>query len=203
MNDIVDSVLESIPKAGLVVAETSARHVHLTQADVESLFGPGAKLTPKRRLSQPGQFLSEERVTIVGPRGRKERVAILGPVRANTQIELSKSDCVELGIEAPVRESGDVEGSGPVVLEGPKGKLDLRQGVIIAHNHIHLTPDTAKTMGLRDKQSVCVELLTERPVMFKDVTIRVSSSSCDRMHIDFDEANAALVNGFTLAHVVR
>jgi len=203
MNDIVESVLESIPKAGLVVAEVSARHVHLTQADVEALFGPGATLTPKRRLSQPGQFLSEERVTLVGPRGRKERVAILGPIRAKTQIELSKSDCVELGIDAPVRESGDVDGSGPIVIEGPKATLDLKQGVIIAHNHIHLTPETAKVMELHDKQRVCVELLTERPVRFVDVTVRVSSTSCDRMHIDFDEANAALVNGFTLGHVVR
>lgn len=203
MNDIVEAVLESIPKAGLVVAEVSARHVHLTQADVETLFGAGATLTPKRRLSQPGQFLSEERVTLVGPRGRKEHVAILGPVRAKTQIELSKSDCVSLGVDAPVRQSGDVEGSGAIVIEGPKGRLDLKQGVIIASNHIHLTPETAKVMGLHDQQRVQVELLTERPVRFEDVLVRVSRTSCDRMHIDFDEANAALVNGFTLGHVVR
>lgn len=203
MNDIVKAVLESIPKAGLVVAEVSARHVHLTQADVETLFGAGATLTPKRRLSQPGQFLSEERVTLVGPRGSKEHVAILGPVRAKTQIELSKSDCVSLGVDAPVRQSGDVEGSGAIVIEGPKGRLDLKQGVIIASNHIHLTPETAKVMGLHDQQRVQVELLTERPVRFEDVLVRVSRTSCDRMHIDFDEANAALVNGFTLGHVVR
>ena len=203
MNDIVEAVLESIPKAGLVVAEVSARHVHLTQADVETLFGAGATLTPKRRLSQPGQFLSEERVTLVGPRGRKVLVAILGPVRAKTQIELSKSDCVSLGVDAPVRQSGDVEGSGAIVIEGPKGRLDLKQGVIIASNHIHLTPETAKVMGLHDQQRVQVELLTERPVRFEDVLVRVSRTSCDRMHIDFDEANAALVNGFTLGHVVR
>ena len=120
--------------------------MHLTQADVEVLFGSGASLTPKRRLSQPGQFLSEERVTLVGPRGRKERTAILGPTRAKTQIELSKSDCVELGIDAPVRESGDVDGSGAIIIEGPKGKLNLKQGAIIAHNHIHLVPETAKAM---------------------------------------------------------
>jgi len=203
MNDIVETVLDAIPKAGLVVAEVSARHVHLTQEDVETLFGKGMTLTPKRPLSQPGQFLSEERATLIGPHGRKERVAILGPVRAKTQIELSKSDCVELGINAPVRESGDVEGSGPIVIESQKGRLDLKEGVIIAHNHIHLLPETAQTMGLHDQQRVCVELLTERPVRFEDVIVRVSKTSCNRMHIDFDEANAALVNGFTLGHVVR
>ena len=131
------------------------------------------------------------------------RGSILGPARAKTQIELSKSDCVELGIDAPVRESGDVDGSGAIGIEGPKAKLDLKQGVIVAHNHIHLTPETAKVMNLHDKQRVCVELLTERPVRFQDVIVRVSSSYSDRMHIDFDEANAALVNGFTLGHVVR
>lgn len=203
MNDIVAAVMESLPKAGLVQVEISARHVHLTQADVETLFGPGATLTPKRDLSQPGQYLSEERVTLVGPKGSKERVAVLGPARPETQVELSKSDCIDLGLKAPLRESGDVNGSGEVVIEGPKGSITLKQGVIIAHVHIHLTPATAEIMGLRDRQRVCVELLTERPVRFEDVTVRVNSNFRDRMHIDFDEANAALVQGFTLGHIVR
>ena len=164
MQNIIAAVLNAIPKAGLVEVEVSARHVHLTQDDVEALFGPGMTLTPKRPLSQPGQFLCEERVTLVGPRGRRERVAVLGPIRAKTQIELSASDCVELGVKAPVRLSGDVDGSGPIRLEGPKGSLDLTQGVIIAHNHIHLTPETAEIMrlGLSDYFGLhakkCVEL---------------------------------------------
>lgn len=203
MQNIVATVLSAIPRAGLVEVEVSARHVHLTQQDVESLFGPGMTLTPKRPLSQPGQFLSEERVTLVGPKGRREHVAVLGPIRAKTQIELSRSDCVELGVKAPVRLSGDVDGSGPIRLEGPKGSLDLTQGVIIAHNHIHLVPETAEIMGLRDKQHVSVEMMTSRPIVFEDVIVRVSSKSRNKMHIDFDEANAAQVSGFTLGRVVE
>ena len=203
MEDIVAAVLQAVPKAGLVVVEVSARHVHLTGADVEVLFGPGASLTPKRSLYQPGQFLAEERVSVVGPMKRKEHVAVLGPVRAKTQVELSRSDCIELGIPAPVRESGDVEGSGAVVIEGPKGSLRLTQGAIIAHNHIHLTPETAAVMRLRDKQHVSVEVFSDRPVVFRDVIIRASRKFRDRMHIDFDEANAAQVGGFTLGRVIR
>jgi putative phosphotransacetylase len=198
---IIKTVLEALPKAGLVEVEVSARHVHLTEHDVEVLFGPGAKLIPKRPLSQPGQFLSEQRVTLIGPKGRKERTAVLGPARAYTQVELSKSDCVELGVKAPVRESGHVEGSGSIVVEGPCGSLELKEGAIIAHNHVHLVPETAAIMGLHDKQRVSVEVLTDRPVTFTDVIVRVSEKSANRMHIDFDEANAASVSGFTLGRV--
>ena len=118
MEQIVSAVMDAVHRAGLVEVEVSARHVHLSQADVEVLFGPGARLEPKRPLSQPGQFLSEQRVTLVGPKGRKERVAVLGPARKATQVELSKSDCMELGVKAPVRESGDVAGSGAITIEG-------------------------------------------------------------------------------------
>ena len=124
MKQFIESVVDSIVQSGLVEVEVSARHVHLTQEDVELLFGKGAVLHPKRPLSQPGQFLSEERVTLIGPKGKKERVAVLGPVRKATQVELSISDCVALGIKAPVRESGDLRDAGPVVIEGPKGTLD-------------------------------------------------------------------------------
>lgn len=203
MEDIIEAVLNSLPKAGLVEVEVSARHVHLTSANVEILFGPGATLTPKRPLSQPGQYLCEERVTIVGPKGKKERTAVLGPVRPDAQVELSKSDCVDLGVWAPVRESGDVSGSGVVTLIGPKGTVELKQGAIVAQSHIHLRPETAKAMGLVDKQHVRVEVMSDRPVTFRNVVIRVSEKFRDRMHVDFDEANAAQVNGFTLGRVVR
>jgi len=182
----------------LVEVEVSARHVHLTREHLEILFGKGAELTPKRPLSQPGQFLSEERVTLIGPKGRKERTAILGPIRPATQVELSKSDCVELGVKAPVRESGDVAGSGSISIEGPCGSIKIAEGAIIAHNHVHLTPEVARIMGVTDKQRVSVEVFTDRPVTFRDVIIRVSEKFSCRMHIDFDEANAALVSGFTL-----
>lgn len=203
MKEVIAAVLDAIPRAGLVEVEVSARHVHLTQADVEVLFGPGTTLTPKRPLSQPGQFLSEERVTLVGPKGCKEHVAVLGPIRAKTQVELSRSDCVDLGVQAPVRLSGDVVGSGAINIEGPRGSITLKQGTIIAHNHIHLVPETAEIMKLEDRQRVSVEVLTDRPVVFRNVIVRVSPKARNRMHIDFDEANAAKVSGFTLGRVIR
>lgn len=203
MEQIVQAVLDAMVRAKMVEVEVSARHVHLTQEHLEILFGKGAKLTPKRPLSQPGQFLSEERVTIIGKKGKKERTAILGPVRPSTQVELSKSDCVELGVNAPVRESGDVKDSGSITIQGPCGEITILEGAIIAHNHVHLTPEVAEIMGVCDKQRVSVEVLSERPVTFRDVIIRVSSNFSCRMHIDFDEANAALVSGFTLGKIIK
>ena len=203
MEEIVSAVLDAVHKAGLVEVEVSARHVHLTQRDVETLFGPGAKLEPTRPLSQPGQFLSGQRVTLVGPKGRKERTAVLGPVRGAAQVELSKSDCVELGVKAPLRESGDVAGSGAITIEGPCGSIHLEEGAIIARNHIHLTTADAELLNLHDKQRVSVAVMTERPGVFRDVVIRVSPNFNCRMHIDFDEANAALVSGFTLGKIIR
>ena len=195
--------MNSVHRAGLVEVEVSARHVHLTKADAEVLFGIGAELEPVRPLSQPGQFLAKQRVTLVGPKGRKERTAVLGPARKATQVELSKSDCVELGVEAPLRESGDVAGSGSIILEGPCGALELKEGVIIARNHIHVTAPDSVMLDLRDKQVVSVALLTERPIVFRDVLIRVSTEYSCKMHIDFDEANAAMVKGFTLGKIIR
>lgn len=203
MDKIVESVLETLLKSGFIVVEVSARHVHLSAGDLERLFGKGTVLTPKRELSQPGQYLSEQRITVIGPKGRKERVAILGPVRSATQVELSLTDCAELGIKAPLRESGKVEGSGAVTLEGPAGSLQIPQGVIVAHNHLHLTPEDADMIGVTDGQHVSVEVVTERPVVFKDVIVRVSENFRSRMHIDFDEANAAMVNGFTLGRIIK
>lgn len=203
MEEIVSAVMNAIHNAGMVEVEVSARHVHLTQTDVELLFGPGTQLIPVRPLSQPGQYLSEQRVTLVGTKGRKERVAVLGPVRKDTQVELSKSDCVELGVTAPVRESGDVKGSGAITIVGPCGTLQISEGVIIARNHIHVSASDSVRLGLKDKQTVSVEVLTERPIIFKDVVIRVSDQFRCKMHIDFDEANAAMVSGFTLGRIIR
>ena len=203
MEKVVQSVLDAIPRAGLVEVEVSARHVHLTDEHIEVLFGKGATLTPKRPLSQPGQYLSEERVTLIGPKGRKERTAVLGPARPATQIELSKSDCVDLGVKAPVRMSGDVKGSAPITIVGPCGTLEVSEGAIIAKEHVHLTPDVAAVMGVVDQQHVDVEVFTSRPVIFRDVIVRVSKASSCRMHIDFDEANAALVSGFTLGKIIK
>jgi len=206
MNKIIDSVIndviEAIERSGLVQVEVSARHVHLCKKDLEKLFGPGAALSPKRELSQPGQFLSEERVTIVGTTGKKENVAILGPLREYTQVELSKTDCAELGIKAPVRESGDIQGAAAITLKGTRGSVGIEQGCMVAKNHIHMTPDSAVKLGLKDKQYVSVELLSERPLIFRKVLIRVSDNFRNRMHIDFDEANAGCVKGFVLGQII-
>ena len=163
------------------------------------IFGEDA-----RRALQSGvdQLADTVKITI-GPKGRKERTAVLGPVRLASQVELSKSDCVELGVDAPLRESGDVAGSGSIVIEGPCGTLELKEGVIIARNHIHVTAPDSIMFDLRDKQRVDVALLTERPVVLRDVLIRVSTQFSCKMHIDFDEANAALVKGFTLGRILR
>lgn len=203
MKQLINAVLDAIPRMGLVEVEVSARHVHLTAAHVEALFGRGASLTPKRPLSQPGQFLCEERVTLIGAKGRKERTAILGPARPATQVELSKSDCIALGVDAPVRESGDVQDSGAITIEGPCGAVTIAQGAIIAQSHVHLTPEIARLMDVCDKQRVCVQMYTSRPVTLHNVVIRVSDRFSCRMHIDFDEANAALVNGFTLGKILK
>lgn len=200
---IIDAVMEAVTRAGLVEVEVSARHVHLSREDFETLFGEGAEMHPKRPLSQPGQFLSEERVTVIGPKGRKERTAVLGPFRGATQVELSKSDCVDLGVQAPLRESGDTAGSGSVTIEGPRGSITIAEGTIVAHNHVHMTPEAASALGLEDKERVDVEVFTERPLVFTDVIIRVSDRFRCRMHVDFDEANAALISGFTLGRITK
>lgn len=199
---IVDHVLKAIDKAALVIIEVSARHVHLSKTDMARLFGDGVEMIPKRPLSQPGQFLADQRVNLIGPKGKFTRVALLGPARSETQVELSRSDAVTLGVEAPLRLSGQLENSGQVTIEGPKGSITIPKGVICAKRHVHVTPEVAARHGWKDKQIVCVETLTDRPVIFKDVVLRVTETSKYRMHIDSDEANAANVQGFVLGKII-
>lgn len=179
------------------IVETSARHIHVTQEDLETLFGKGATLTHKKDLSQPGQFACEERVTIVGPKKELAGVSILGPVRPATQVELSATDARSIGIAAPIRESGDVEGSGACKVVGPCGEVELSQGVIVAKRHIHLTPADAAELEVNDKDIVWVKLDTDgRKAILGDVVVRVSEKFARAMHIDTDEANAvSSVNG--------
>ena len=174
------------------IVETSARHVHVTQQDLEALFGEGYQLTPKKYLSQPGQFASEERVDVVGPKNPLSRVSILGPVRPETQIELSLTDARSIGVTAPIRESGDVAGSGACKLVGPKGEVEVKEGVIAAKRHVHMTPEDAAEYGVEDKQIVSVKVDTNgRSLIFGDVVVRVSPKYALAMHIDTDESNAA------------
>ena len=197
-------VIEAVRNAGLVEVEVSARHVHLTTEDWNVLFGgEGAGLTPKRPLSQPGQYLSEERVTLISPKGRIERAAVLGPFRTRTQVELSKSDAIALGIDAPIRESGHIDGSARITIEGPKGAVTIPEGVIIAKRHVHVPVGTAESLGFTNGEIVAVQLFTDRPIVLQDVVLRVSDKFSYRMHIDFDEANAADVHGFTLGRIMK
>ena len=203
MEQLITEIVQNLYRAGLVQIEVSARHVHLSQSDLETLFGAYGKLTPKRELSQPGQYLCEERVNLIGSKGTKNHVAILGPVRKDTQVELSLSDCIELGLKAPIRESGDVEGSGQIKIEGPCGTIMINQGVIVAQNHIHVPTNIAKILNLKDKERVDVQAFSDRPVIFRNVLIRVSDKFRFRMHVDFDEANAAAIHGFVLGKIMQ
>lgn len=171
-----------------VELEASGRHVHLTKEQARTLFGHS--LTPKRPLSQPGQFLSQERVTVRGPKGEFANVAVLGPERQEGQVEISLTDARALGIPAPIRLSGDIEGTPGAELLGPKGRVTLLQGVIAAKRHIHLTPEAAKAFGVENGQTVRLKTYTERPLIFEDVAVRVSPRFAPYAHLDYDEANA-------------
>lgn len=171
--------------------ETSARHIHMSQADFEFLFGEGRTLTYKAELSQPGQYVSEERITVKGPKGIFENVAILGPFRPETQLEISMTDSRKLGIPGMIRQSGDTAGTPGCTLIGPNGELDIDHGVIVAKRHIHMTPIQAIQMNVQDNDEVFVITESfERSLIFADVVVRVSPKFALAMHVDTDEANA-------------
>lgn len=175
-------------KGLFVELEASGRHVHVTAEQARILFGH--PLTPKRPLSQPGQYLAQERVSVVGPKGEFQNVAVLGPERKEGQVEISLTDARTLGMEVPVRLSGDVAGTPGATLIGERGRVQLSQGVIAAKRHIHLTPEDAKHFGVRDKQEVRLRTMTGRPVIFDQVAVRVSPEFASFVHLDYDEANA-------------
>ena len=176
-----------------IMVETSARHVHVTKEDLAVLFGEGYQLTKKKDLSQPGQFACEERVAVIGPKSQFPAVSILGPERKQTQVEISASDARAIGVTAPVRESGDLKDSGACRIVGPKGEIEISEGVIIAKRHIHMTPADAAEYGCKDKDIVSVKIDSpERSLIFGDVVVRVSDSYALAMHIDTDESNAVL-----------
>ena len=186
------------------IVETSARHIHVTQEHLEILFGKDAKLTHKKDLSQPGQFACEERVTIVGPKKELAGVSILGPVRPATQVELSATDARSIGIAAPIRESGDIAGSGACKIIGPKGEVEISEGVIVAKRHIHLTPEAAAELNVNDKDIVLVKVDTDgRKAILGDVVVRVSEKFAPAMHIDTDESNAVSATRDLEGEIVR
>ena len=186
------------------IVETSARHVHVSKEDLETLFGKGYELTPKKDLSQPGQFACTERVAVVGPKSSFPAVSILGPVRPATQVEISASDARAIGVSAPIRESGDIEGSGSCKIVGPCGEIEIEKGVIVAKRHIHMTPADAEKYGVKDKDVVSVKLDTaDRSLIFGDVVVRVSEKFALAMHIDTDESNAAMAVPGTMGEIVK
>ena len=187
-----------------ILIETSARHVHLTKEHIEKLFGKGHELTVKKELSQPGQYACEERVTIVGKKRELAGVSVLGPARNATQVELSLTDARSIGVDAPVRESGDIAGSGACKIVGPAGEVEISEGVIAAKRHIHLTPEAADEMGLSDKQIVSVKIDSDgRSAILGDVVVRVSEKFAPAMHIDTDESNAAGCKNGMMGEIIK
>jgi acetate kinase len=188
-------------KARSIPVGISAHHVHLTQAHVEALFGPGHTLTPHSDLSQPGQYACKEQVNLVGPKARIERVRVLGPTRGESQVEISRTEEFKLGIDAPIRASGDLAGTPGLKLEGSAGTVALERGVINALRHIHMSPEDALGFALRDKDVVRVQVEGPRSLIFGDVLVRVHPEFRLEMHIDTDEANAAEVSAGAVAHL--
>jgi len=184
----IKALAEAVAGRLFVELEASGRHVHVTKEQAIALFGHG--LTPKRLLSQPGQYLAKERVALIGPKGSFENVAVLGPERGEAQVEISLTDGRTLGIYPPVRISGDVSGTPGAVLQGSTGRVELKNGVVAAQRHIHLTPEDAKQFGVTDKQVVRLQTMTSRPVVFENVAVRVSPRFASYVHLDYDEANA-------------
>lgn len=187
-----------------VLVETSARHVHLSREHLDVLFGKDYELTVKKELSQPGQYACTERVDVVGPKKTLAGVSILGPTRSSSQVELSLTDARAIGVAAPIRESGDIAGSGACKLVGPCGEVELAEGVIAAKRHIHMTPADAAEFGVQDKDVVSVQVETNgRALTFGDVVVRVSEKFALAMHIDTDESNAACAAPGTMGTVIR
>lgn len=191
----VQAELQTVEQDSLTFeVEASGRHVHLSQKDLDTLFGPGYQLTKAKDLSQPGQYACEERVTILGPKGAFHNVVILGPVRPESQVEVSLTDCLKLGTKAPIRESGDTAGTPGIILANGDKCVSLDKGLIVAKRHIHMTPEDAKRANVENHEIVQVKVEGERSLIFDDVVIRVSPKFATSMHIDYDEANAC---GFT------
>ena len=184
----IDGLVQAVLDRLFVPLEASGRHVHLTAEQSVALFGH--RLTPERPLSQPGQFLARERVCVIGPKGEFQNVAVLGPERKEAQIEISLTDGKTLGIAPPVHLSGKTDGSPGAILSGPCGQIQVDRGVIAAQRHIHLSPEDGRRFGVTDKQAVRLQTLTDRPVIFENVTVRIHPDFRCAAHLDYDEANA-------------
>lgn len=186
-----------------IIVGVSNRHLHLSQADLLTLFGPGHELTVLKDLAQPGQYAAEEIITLVGPKGSIPNVRVLGPVRSKTQVEVAMTDAYRLGIKPPVRDSGNLEGAAPITIEGPCGKVELDANVILAWRHIHMHTSDAAAYGVKDKDMVQVRVGGERGIIFENVLVRVRDDFALEMHVDTDEANAALLRNGAEVEIIK
>ena len=202
LNEIVEEVITRVKKEAFIEVEASGRHVHLSREDVDKLFGEGYTLTKLKDLSQPGQYACKERVTITGPKGSIKNVVVLGPCRNETQVEISLTDGSTLGLKAPIKQSGDLEGTLSIKISTQYGEVELDKGLMVAKRHIHMTPEDAIKFGVSNNESVKVKVLGKRPLIFDDVIVRVSKDYRTFMHIDYDEANACGFSKGTIALIV-
>lgn len=203
VNAIVETVVRELKARLMVEVEASGRHVHLSREDVEAIFGKGYQLKRVRDLSQPGQFVCEERVSLTGPKGTIQNVVVLGPERKQTQVEVSMTDSLTLGIKPPVRLSGDIDGSPGITISSGEGKIQKEKGVIIAQRHMHITPEDANRLQVKDKEILKIKVFGSRPVIFEDTIVRISKDFQTYVHIDYDEANACGFEKGTLCRIVR
>ena len=203
LNEIVEEVINRVKKEAFIEVEASGRHVHLSREDVDKLFGKGYELTKLKDLSQPGQYACKERVTITGPKGSLRNVVVLGPCRANTQVEISLTDGSSLGLKAPIKQSGDLEGTLGIKISTEYGEVELEKGLMVAKRHIHMKPCDAKKFDVCDNEVVQVKVMGQRPLIFDDVVVRVSESFETYMHIDYDEANACGYSKGTFAKIIK
>ena len=191
------------PKADTIPVGISNRHIHLSQADLDALFGAGYQMTKMKDLSQPGQFACRETVTICGPKGAIEKLRVLGPVRPKTQVEVLQGDSFKLGISAPARLSGDLGGTPGVTVIGPKGSVQLSEGLMVAQRHIHMTPEDAARFGVTDGQIVGIKVDGPRGGVYNNVAIRATKTSQLECHVDTDEANAMNVDSKTTITIIK
>ncbi len=203
MENITSEVLREIRRRLFIKAEASGRHVHLSREDGERLFGKGFELSFVKALSQPGQFVSRERVSLITPKGRIDNVAVLGPFRKDTQVELSLTDARVLGMKLPVKQSGEVEGTPGITIEGGGNTVTIERGVMAAKRHIHITPADAERLRVCDNESVKVKLFGTRPLIFDDTVVRVSDKFSTVIHLDYDEANACGMAGEAWGMIVK
>ena len=203
LNNIIDEVVKRVKDEAFIEVEASGRHVHLSQADLDTLFGPGYTLTKIKDLSQPGQYACKERVTITGPKGSLHNVIVLGPTRKETQVEVSLTDSLALGVKPPIKQSGDLEGTSAITITTERASVELNRGLMAAKRHIHVETKDASKFDVVDGEIVKVKVFGERPLIFDDVVVRVSDSFKTYMHIDFDEANACGHKAGTFARIVK